>query len=92
MLTVEDLQADCLSEPRALHNQTLRLSWRLRSRRGAMQQSYRIGVASTPKPPARAASTCGTAAPSPAARPSTSPMAARRCPHGALLLDRHRPR
>ncbi|WP_245653811.1 alpha-L-rhamnosidase [Novosphingobium rosa] len=49
-LVVENLQADCLTEPRALHSQKVRLSWTLRAdRRGMAQKAYRIGVASTPE-------------------------------------------
>lgn len=50
ILAVEDLQADCLTNPRALHSEKVRLSWTLRAaRRGVMQRAYRIGVASTPE-------------------------------------------
>jgi alpha-L-rhamnosidase len=49
-LAVENLQADCLTEPRALHSEKVRLSWTLQAaRRGTMQRAYRIGVASTPE-------------------------------------------
>ncbi|PIB94605.1 alpha-L-rhamnosidase [Caulobacter sp. FWC2] len=47
-LLVSDLQVDSLVEPRALHSQQVRLSWKIASgRRDTAQRAYRIGVASS---------------------------------------------
>jgi hypothetical protein len=93
MLTVEDLQADCLSEPRALHNQTLRLSWRLRSpaRRDPAKLPHRRRQhpQSRPRGPLRPVGQRHHRQPPDPRHPLWRRAAALTA---TLLLDRHRPR